>query len=121
MVITYIIIAIALIGVGFCGGGIFECARSLKDLDDIQKNVDEVYAAYQDTIELGDKIIENYRGLCQKKDQLISLYKQDLAFVYDRLVILRDKDGVEGLDELIGHLGSVLDDSHDSKKEAANE
>ena len=112
------LICTLLIGLGISIGVVIEATKSLKKLGEINKAVDNLASEYEDSIKSADAVIETLRQNSQDKSDLIIQYDQDFAYIYEHLVLIRDQDGVEGLDEVIGRLGQILDDGSESKEES---
>lgn len=117
MILINILVAILFAGLGVCGGVIFECVRSFKELGEILAGVNKLEAEYKKQTELSDGVIEKFERIAQLRLDLNNLYEQDLSVIHDHLVHKRDVDGVKGLDGIIGHIATILSDDDDDEPE----
>lgn len=96
MIIIYILICIPALIVAGAIGFVIATYMDAKKLTEIRTMVEKLAKDYEATIIVSDDLISNLRKNIQE--------------VYSKLVDLRDKEGVEDLDDVIGELGYILDD-----------
>lgn len=108
MILINILVAILFAGLGVCAGIIYMCVKNIKDLNEILAGVEKLEAEYKKQTELSDGVIEK-------------LERQDLSVIHDHLVHKRDVDGVKGLDDIIGHIATILSDDDEPEEGSSDE
>jgi hypothetical protein len=120
MVWTIAILMILMFILGGCAAAVILCNQHLKELDELSKLHKEYRDSCDNIFKLDNKIIDELKKLCDIKDNLIELYETLISKTYVQLVDLRDNQHVDGLDEVIGSLGGVLDDHKEEEEDSCN-
>jgi hypothetical protein len=121
MILINILVAILFAGLGVCAGIIYMCVKNIKELNEILAGVDKLEAEYKKQTELSDGVIKRLELIAELRLSMNNLYEQDLSDIHDHLVHKRDVDGVKGLDDIIGHIATILSDDDDEPEEGSSD